>query len=441
MKIKHSEIEIPESNPFVNCKLGRQKYADALTSIIGGFSEGFVLAINNEWGTGKTTFVKMFKQHLINNGHKTLYFNAWENDFDSNPLVALMAELQTITKKDNVKFKSLIKKGAVITKNLLPLLIKALAEKYIDSKILVESIEKLGESASEILKDEIEEYTSKKKGLVEFRKELAEFISENSQGKPLVFVIDELDRCKPTYAVDVLEQIKHFFNVPGIVFVLSIDKEQLCNAIKGYYGSEQINAAEYLKRFIDLEYRLPKPEPGIFSSYLFQYFNFGDFFHSNERKKHREIQLDGNSLMDFSALLFTKADITLRQQEKIFAHVRVVLNIFKLEQYVFPSLLIFLIYIKDFHIDLYKKIQAREHSTQYLLNELEAILPKTLDEDALKTILHTEALLATFYNNYYSQKNHTPRITISNKETGLKTSLVTSGLGSDEDQAYFKKAD
>jgi len=63
MRVKHQEIKIPKDTPFANCQLEREKYASILTEIINLFPDGFVLAINNEWGTGKTTFIKMWEQY------------------------------------------------------------------------------------------------------------------------------------------------------------------------------------------------------------------------------------------------------------------------------------------------------------------------------------------------------------------------------------------
>ena len=77
-------------------KPDREKYAKVLTDIIENYSTGFVLAINNKWGTGKTTFVKMWEQDLKNKSYKTLFFNAWENDFENSPLTALMGELKSL---------------------------------------------------------------------------------------------------------------------------------------------------------------------------------------------------------------------------------------------------------------------------------------------------------------------------------------------------------
>lgn len=244
MKIKHQEIEITEDSPFSNCKLNREPYAKVLTEIVGTYADGFVLAINNEWGTGKTTFVKMWRQQLKNEGFQTIYFNAWENDFNNNPLVALMSELKPITKsKVNSEkiFKSVVEKGAVLIKNIAPALAKSLIKKYVvDIDVIDDTIENATKAATEILEKEIKEYSDKKKTIVEFRQELEKFIKTTQKDKPLVFIIDELDRCRPNYAVEILEQLKHFFSVNGIVFILSIDKNHLAASIRGVYGSEKL---------------------------------------------------------------------------------------------------------------------------------------------------------------------------------------------------------
>lgn len=130
MKLRHTDISIDEANPFLHCKLNRGKYAEVLTNIVETYADGFVLAINNEWGTGKTTFVKMWQQYLINQDFQTIYFNAWENDFDKNPLVALMSELKEITKVENQNnFQSVLEKGVHLTKECCSCLSESSGEK------------------------------------------------------------------------------------------------------------------------------------------------------------------------------------------------------------------------------------------------------------------------------------------------------------------------
>lgn len=406
MKIKHTDLIINKDNPFANCKLKRKAYAEILTNIICSYSDGFVLAINNEWGTGKTTFVKMWQQYLNNEKFNTIYFNAWENDFDHNPLVAIMSELKTLVDTSTDKlYKSILQKGAVLSKHILPALIKSLSKKYlIDTEIILEAIENTTEGVTEILEEEIKEYINKKQTVKQFREELERFVEKTTNNKPIVFIIDELDRCRPNYAVELLEQMKHFFSVNGIVFVLSIDKVQLSHAIKGYYGNDRINSEEYLRRFIDLEYSLPFPSIENFCKYLYEYYSFDEIF--EERKQFAEFQADRESLIKISTMLFVKDNATLRQQEKIYGFIRLIVNSFDYNQFIFPELLFILIYLKIIKSQLYDKIKNNSLSLQELSNEFYYIIPHNLQKAYNINLLYIEAMLLHFYNN---QKDYAQR--------------------------------
>ena len=361
MKIKHQELVIPPNNPFENCKLKREPYANVLTDIVTGFADGFVLAINNEWGTGKTTFVKMWKQQLEDQQFKTIYFNAWENDFDNNPLVAIMSELENLINDNNKElYRSVVQKGAKLIKNVAPAILKAVANKYIDSEVILSAIQSTTKATTEIFEEEIKEYTSKKKSIVEFRKELEKFVRKINDSKPLVFIIDELDRCRPNYSVEVLEQVKHLFSVPGIVFVLSFDKKHLGSAIKGFYGSENIDSDEYLKRFIDLEYSIPAPSTHLFVEYLYEYYQFKDFFLSEERKEYCKFKDNDTLFVIIAKYLFYISKSTLRQQEKILAQTRLIISSFDRSQYTFPHLIFLLTFYKIKYNDIYQKIDKNE---------------------------------------------------------------------------------
>jgi predicted KAP-like P-loop ATPase len=164
--VKLKDVIIGEEQPFLNCKLGREKYARILTDIVRNYHEGFVLAINGEWGTGKTTFVKMWQQLLKNAGLRTLYFNAWENDFQENPLIALLAEFKNLTgTNSSISFKSLVQKGAVLIKNIGPQMVKSLAESHSVTKGLASFAENLTKGATELLDEELKEYKKKKEGV------------------------------------------------------------------------------------------------------------------------------------------------------------------------------------------------------------------------------------------------------------------------------------
>jgi hypothetical protein len=438
MSIRHKEIVSVPGSPFANCQLDRQQYAKVLTSIVSTYSDGFVLAINNKWGTGKTTFVKMWEQDLKDKDYQTVYFNAWENDFENNPLTALMGELKTLTKKaTEPEFKTVLKRAATLSKHLAPTIIKAIADKYVDTQGIKEAIENITKGVSDIFENEVNEYAEKKKGITDFRTSLSKFIADTNEGKPLIFIVDELDRCRPDYAVAILEQIKHFFSVPNIVFVLSIDKEQLGNAVRGVYGSEQIDAEEYLRRFIDLEYSIPEPEAEKYCNYLYNYFGFDEFFKSDFRKKHSELNYDNTEFIKISKILFKNSTISLRQQEKIFAHARLVLRSFLENSYVIPSLFLLLIYIKIINNALYEKIRLKELSIKELQEEFFNIIKFNNTEEEEREIMFLEAYLVHYYNNYKSTYYNRNKLYDREDLTAKNKLLITSVTDKSPEQREF----
>lgn len=436
MSLKHQEIEIEAGKPFGNCKLDREKYAQVLTGLIENYSSGFVLAINNKWGTGKTTFVKMWEQELKDKQYQTIYFNAWENDFDNNPLTALMGELKSLKNVENEKqFANVMQKAVKLTKHLAPTIVKAIAEKYIHTETINQAIVDVTKGLNDIFENEVKEYSEKKKGINEFKISLSTFVANTNNGKPLVFIIDELDRCRPDYAVSILEQIKHFFSVPNIVFVLSIDKIQLKNAICGVYRNANIDSEEYLRRFIDIEYTLPAPETGLFYKYLYNYFNFDEFFESTNRKQYHELNSDKDGFLRICNLLFSDSSISLRQQEKIFSHSRLALRAFSSNSYVMPTLFLFLVYLKTIKEDLYNKINYKNISIQDLQNELLKIVQNRINEDTERELIWLEAYLINAYNvylNYPYSRNQLYKYDESGKNILLIKSVIDTNPNGDK---------
>lgn len=402
--MKHELGEIDTVNPFSKCKLERKKYAEILTELVENNSEGFVMSLNSPWGTGKTTFVKMWEQHMRLEEIPTIYFNAWENDFEDNPLTAIIGELKSVIKPESQNsFNKVLEKGLILSKHILPTIIKALINKYVDSTSIKDSLEKIAEDSQSLYNNEVDEYINRKESIKEFRNYLSKYVADTVTEKPLVFIIDELDRCRPNYSVSLLEQIKHFFNVPNIVFVLSIDKIQLENAIKGVYGTDLIDSEEYLRRFIDIEYSLPKPESRAFCQYLFKQYKFEDFFVN----KHKN--MIGNNydfFSDFTILISEHANLSLRQQEKFINHLNAVLKTCRPQRQIIITLFITLVYLKSYYNSFYIQLRNKKISIETLQNILLEIFPK--DSLELRFLNNIEANLIFFYRNYYSR--HTPLI-------------------------------
>ncbi len=430
MKIRHQELDIPKdgTEPFVNCKLERKKYAEVLTTIVESYADGFVLAINNKWGTGKTTFVKMWQQNLINEGFQTLYFNAWENDFQKEVIIALLSELSELRSKSEAKFQNVVEKGAAFLKKIVPAVAKGVASKAIGNDAVTEIIGAVTEFTTEELESEIKNFAKGKEGILEFRKSLELFAKAVDSDKPIVFIIDELDRCRPSYAVEVLEQIKHLFSVPGIVFVLSIDKIQLSNAVRGFYGSDRIDADEYLRRFIDLEYTLPSPNRKLFVNYLYEYFGFNEFLESTERLKVREFHYDVDSFKSIALLFFETGNFQLRSIEKLMIKSRIILRSFSHRQYCFPDLLVFLIYLNERHADIYDKISRYSYTLSEFVETMDSVLLPIKTPGNERKLLSLLGSILVRYTNVYQNINLRLKETLIDNSTGESKLMVESKL-------------
>ena len=251
-------------NTFDNDLLDRKQVAINLTNIIKFKSDLKVLAIDSSWGTGKTTFVKMWEYMLDNdaefsNSFETMYFNAWENDYISEPLSSLLVELETQIKSRDTKIKSLFEKSLDRARPYAKLggqiLLKHLTKGVLDKVELKDNIEDgLMELSDKVGEMSFAEISISKQTRETLKEDLQSF--QNSINKKVIIFIDELDRCKPTFAVELLETIKHIFNLDNYIFVISLDKEQLSHSIKTLYGQD-MDSDGYLRRFFDLEYSLP----------------------------------------------------------------------------------------------------------------------------------------------------------------------------------------
>ena len=371
------EIEIPEDNPFKNDILNRESCANTFINLVKlYYSTGCVIALNGEWGAGKTTFVRMVMPELKKKGTHPLYFNAWENDYVADPLIALLAELKTLFPQSN-KWDNVIANGGKILSSIATATAKAVVKNYLGE--VSDAISAGINEVEQILKDDLNKFAEQKTTFSDFRKALKEYIADNtSEEIPIVFFIDELDRCSPQFAVLVLERIKHLFDIPNIVFVLSINKKQLGYAIQGYYGSANIDANNYLRRFIDIEYTLPRPNTDTFCKYLYTQYQFENIF--KNRVRFPELRYDADNFRRTAQILISSSKIDFRTADKIFSHTRLALMEFDINNYIIPDVFFLLCYFRIVNPELYSNIINRKYTAQVLLDEIENFIPLELLE-------------------------------------------------------------
>ncbi len=385
MRIKPVQIDTPKGDPFANDKLERKQYAKILTSLIENADDGFTMSIDAEWGNGKTTFVRMWQTYLQQEGYTTIYINAWENDFyTADPFAVLINEMftqipRTSFSDEQYQLLSSCVGGLAAIAKTIPIL---------------NVIGAFGDACKQVIdeckkdKNPLQACESYTKLIQEFRQKLQDFVHSISSDKKVVIFVDELDRCRPDFAIEMLERIKHLFCVDGLVFVLSIDKQQLEASVKGHYGSESINATEYLKRFIDIEYRLPQPGK--------------EKFILEQMQQHETFQLlkkiDGGQAYDVLKVIVYNDDMNLRSIEQYFT--RLHLALLAANNATDAGCLVLLLWLNMRHFDDYEIIKNKQVSIEILLRELCAIfdIPKFKpDSDELHNVLYAIAALLVYY--------------------------------------------
>ena len=268
LELKATEENIIES--LENDAIGRNNDVFNFSELLSTLEGPYSVAIDSEWGSGKTFFVKQVKMlldslnpqskvdkeisdkilkkfnldsELNENSEKvddsiySIYFDAWKNDADDEPIKSLIYDIMLeLDFKYNFSNTKLTDAGIRALKFLNPVIggVVETGSKILDSLFSEE---------------QLKPFVKKKL----FEKEIQNFISElpNERGNKLVIFIDELDRCNPAYAVKLLEQIKHYMEDDRIIFVFSVNINQLQYTIKHYYGNN-FNATKYLDRFFDL---------------------------------------------------------------------------------------------------------------------------------------------------------------------------------------------
>lgn len=381
MRLKPLPVQIPEGDPFKFDALSRRPAAESLIQIIKASEDGLVVALDAAWGQGKTTFLRMLQAQLRNEGNKAIEFNAWESDFNDDALAALIGEvgagLNSIaqagdgTESDamNEKIEKFKKIGGRLIRQSIPGLIKMASAGIIDADEIVETF--VAEYGEKIAEQKIKEYEDSKKSIAEFRLSLEFAVCRLSEAKstslPIVIVIDELDRCRPIYAVRVLECIKHLFSVNGVFFLIAVDKKQLSHAVKSQYGVG-MDADGYLRRFFDVELSLPAPDKRAFSRMQFDRFGLGEFF---------KVRSSGVNMMHdkdkFSAMLpelFSCMECSLRDQEKAFSILSLALKATPPNYYIYPEIISVLIVLRLKDYQMYSGFIAGVVSSDMVLERI-----------------------------------------------------------------------
>lgn len=275
---------------FADCatKNKRKELAERFTQYLKSRNtkdNAYVVNLNGAWGTGKTYFVTEWKKLVEKQGHIAIKIDAWESDYLNDPLAIIIAELleqiKSNIKNHDARFRNAERNVASaifnMGKSVLPIGSKVVGKHLFGEAATNEILDLIAAATGSVanhnvIKDDLNmgdlglevasQHKRHKQFTQDFKKqarELIDFALEDNPNKQVFIFIDELDRCRPTYAIEMLETVKHLFDIPDFIFVLSTDTNQLQHSIKAVYGHD-FDSHEYLSRFFEQRLTLPEPD-------------------------------------------------------------------------------------------------------------------------------------------------------------------------------------
>jgi tRNA A37 threonylcarbamoyladenosine biosynthesis protein TsaE len=217
---------------------------------------GLVILLNGEWGTGKTTFINQFVGMINSQDDIELFnnYNAYENDYYENAYIPFFASIDDKIKLRK-EFTNFIKSVGGATGKGLVVVSYAITKSIFKKKFDID-VDDIKNNLKEIQDEEVNnDLLNEYKDFHKYKNKIKESMNSICKNKTQIFIIDELDRCKPSFAMETLEIVKHFFDVKNCVFIIAVDKVQLEESIKTIYGNG-INSEKYFSKLFDYQFNL-----------------------------------------------------------------------------------------------------------------------------------------------------------------------------------------
>lgn len=264
----------------------------------------FSIGINAKWGNGKTYFVKMWEEWLKiepTSCNRTIYYNAWEYDDFLDPLLPLSYKIfSLIDIKEDVNFLEYAKVFMMACgSSAIKVGINKLFGEEV-SQILDDGIDSMSDAEIKTVFSEFDTYFNRRELLIE---KIGQLIPE---GGKLWIIIDGLDKCRPDFSLRTLEEIKHYFNIPNLLFIFSVDLEQLSNSLKKIYG-KSINVDSYLRNFFDFVYDLAMPDIKEYVKQLVE--------------RRTSITQKATESLNYIILMFEKLEFSIKEIELSLNHI------------------------------------------------------------------------------------------------------------------------
>ncbi len=258
-----SHIQLTDDQIWEGDLLNRRDSAQFLYNYLIRNPEIRVLNINSAWGTGKTFFLERW-QRSLQREHICINFNAWKNDFAIEPLIALASAVKNQLGEDSPAMQNFLHMAASTISAASPVVFHGLLNRLgglgATGTLPAPGIEQTLEL--------LQQQRPAEQTIEQFQHALRTVFADYQERHPellddVFIIIDEIDRCRPAFAIGLLERVKHFFGVENCRFIIASDSEQLGHSIRNIYGNE-FDATTYMRRFFDLSFTLPEPDYATF---------------------------------------------------------------------------------------------------------------------------------------------------------------------------------
>ncbi len=365
LQLKLRELDVSVELPWQDDELGRKQIAERLTYLIRNQQEPFVISINGQWGTGKTFLLKRWQKDLEKDQFRAIYYNAWEDDFCDDPLLSIIGQMSEQFKEGKVK--ELAKQVGQVAVQLIKQNLISVPSKLTGLDLNVD-LSKLDD------RNLLQEYSDQRKTKDRLKNKLTQLSAAVAKetGCPLVFIIDELDRCRPTFAIELLERVKHIFDVPGLIFVFGVNREEICKSLQSVYG--EIDADLYLQRFYDIEFSLPVTNTELFCRSLMDQYKLEEYFRSLDKSaNYRLHSAEYRRLSQGFPSLCVRLDLSLREIDHCVRLIALVARTLPERYEMHPDLLAFLIPLKLKEPSLYRQFILGERRASEVLNHIDGL--------------------------------------------------------------------
>lgn len=276
---RHQAPRITAHDPWAEDIFERKDEGLVLASLIAtSTNEPITISLQSPWGSGKTVFLSRIAQHVRSEERiPVIMIDAWKTDYNGDPLVPILSEL--ISAIEDVGSKTGVSHTLTQHAKATISAIADIGAKYIlpgaaiAADIVTPGTGALAQAGGKLAEKILRDQQDRKKAeplfadAITSARDILTRRDETRPIKPILVIIDELDRCRPDYAILTLERIKHYFHLPGIVFLIATDHGNLPSAVKTVYG-EHVDGEGYLRKFFDYEFHLRPASAAAFATEL-----------------------------------------------------------------------------------------------------------------------------------------------------------------------------